>query len=614
MVGDRARLPDGLRFPFWDDETHYRRTYHVKQHHANADDENDGTADAPLVTIGEAASRVQAGERVEVHEGIYRECIRPHHGGSGPEAMIAYEAAPGEEVIVRGSRVFEGTLEPCTLWNVGDIPDTEQVWTASLPRDWFVGYNPFAMYNLPSNDRYYLEPAAGGRLTVSEHKRLLTRRGMVFVDGEPLEQVYYPHELGEKSGTFWVEDPGLTLHLRLPADVIDPADTRLEITTEEQLVAPASRGLGYIRLSGFRFEHAADGVPIPQRAMVSAHLGHHWIIEDNHIRWANACGIDVGDESWHRRNTDTTREDSGHHIIRGNHIERCGVCGIAAMHNNRHTLVENNRIEHIGDRNIERIWEAGGLKFHQTDGVLIRSNIIRHIRHAPGLWLDFLNRNTRVTNNVIADVESIQGGVYIEVSHEPVFVDHNLIWNVRGDDPGGDRAGSEVGHGVNVDSGEATTVAHNAIGEISDGFGVSANLNQAGRVVDGRVGQCRDHTVANNIFVDCPRRIAFARSADNFADGNLFSVIDDDTSFEVTYPEPTRVLNFDGWQRFMDFDEHGSHLQVTADVDVDACTLAMQIEGEVPSVVSLPELECDHGTPGPVSLDDPAGEYELPRR
>ncbi len=139
----------------------------------------------------------------------------------------------------------------------------------------------------------------------------------------------------------------------------DPNGTEFEVTTREQVFAPTEQCLGFIRVSGFHFEYSSDGIPVPQRAMVSASRGHHWIIEDNHIRWANACGIDVGNETWHRRrNSDPDR--SGHHIIRRNYISDCGVCGIAAVGNNAHTLVEDNIIERIGDKNIERIWETGG--------------------------------------------------------------------------------------------------------------------------------------------------------------------------------------------------------------------------------------------------------------
>jgi hypothetical protein len=236
-----------------------------------------------------------------------------------------------------------------------------------LPIEWFPGYNPFVARNFSSEYTSFTRD-----WSVEENHTFLLRRGMVFVDGRPLRQVHFPSQLSEADGTFWVEDPGLRLHLRLWGDA-DPGEATLEVTAREQVFAPLVEGLGYIRISGFRFEHAADGIPVPQRAMLSARRGHHWIIEENDLRWANAVGLDVGNETWHRQWPGKDHPQGGH-IIRRNHVSDCGICGMAAVGNNACTLVEHNLIERIGGLNIERIWEAGGLKFHTCDTVLIRNN------------------------------------------------------------------------------------------------------------------------------------------------------------------------------------------------------------------------------------------------
>lgn len=584
----REQLPDGSPFPHWEDETDYERTYHVDGSHPAADDANPGTPEEPFATISQAAAILEPGEKVIVHEGVYRERVDPARGGTGPDAMIGYEAVPDAEVVVKGSQVWSPDAEPSREWNVGGAGD---VWTGTLPRDWFVGYQPFQARNLPSADRYYLEPAAAGRLTEAEHKRLLGRRGAVFVDGEPLTQVFYPHELGEQRGTFWVQEPGRQLHFRLPEGYDEPKEATIEVTTQEQVFAPSTAGLGHVRVTGFTFEHAADGVPIPQRAMVSANRGHHWRIENNAIRWANATGIDVGDETWHRRERDVVRDESGHHVIRGNHIARCGACGIAAMFNNQYTLVEDNVIEHVGDRNVERIWETAGLKFHTAEGALIRNNVFRHIRHASGLWLDYRNGNTRVTGNVIADVTSLKGGIYSEVNHDPILIDNNVVWNVRGDDPDGAEDMTGRGHGINVDTGEGCTVAHNLIGAIGHGAGVSANLDQSGRIVDGRVGLCRDHAILNNVIVGCSPRIEFGHVADNQADGNAYDEADDDSSFRIIHPEPETLHSLASWQDVQGFDEHGSQREVAVSFDADTDTLSVEYDGEPPEAVATPAVE-----------------------
>jgi len=585
-----AVMPDGTPFDFWNDTTEYAHVYHVACEHPAASDEGPGTEDQPFATIGRAARLLQPGEKAVVHGGVYRECVRPTRGGEAPDRMIAYEAAAGEKVIVRGSEQWTPAFTPSEDWNFGPLPEGATVWMGDLPVEWFVGYNPFMTRNFSSEFTTFTRD-----WTTEELHLFMLRRGMVFAHGQPLKQVFHPQELGNTEGAFWVEDPGLRIHLRLWDDA-DPGGVSFEITTREQIFAPLQPGLGYIRVSGFSCEFAADGIPVPQRAMISAARGHHWIIEDNKIRWANAGGIDVGNETWHRRRRAPSGQ-SGHHIIRRNRVADCGICGIAAVGNNAHSLVEDNIVERIGDKNIERIWETGGLKFHTCDTVLIRRNVFRHIRHAPGLWLDYLNRNCRVTGNVFADIEAIHGGVYMEVSHALNVVDHNIFWDIRGVRP-------DSGHAVDVDTGELCVVAHNLIGRVRDGYGVSVHLVQKGRIVGGRVGLGRRHKVMNNVFSECPKRILFSRTEENSSDGNLFDERDDPTSFCIEYPEPRALLDLGAWQEYYGLDRNSRQARLEVDFDPETLVLSLEVDGETPECKEVEELHdgLTGQSPGPVEI------------
>src|SRR4051812_31353443 len=101
-----ARLPDGTQFTFWERPLSFSRTYHVDGSSPRSDDRGPGSPERPFRSIGKAAEVLQPGERVVIAAGTYRECIRPARGGSGPEKMISYEAAPGAVVIVKGSNVL----------------------------------------------------------------------------------------------------------------------------------------------------------------------------------------------------------------------------------------------------------------------------------------------------------------------------------------------------------------------------------------------------------------------------------------------------------------------------------------------------------------------------
>ena len=109
-------LPNGKPFAFWEDRTRYNREHHVAANDARADDANEGSADAPLATINRAAMRVRPGERVIVHEGVYRECVRPARSGLAPDQMIAYEAATGEDVVIAGSDLWHPDPQPSQGW------------------------------------------------------------------------------------------------------------------------------------------------------------------------------------------------------------------------------------------------------------------------------------------------------------------------------------------------------------------------------------------------------------------------------------------------------------------------------------------------------------------
>ena len=536
-AAEKVLLPDGTAFPFWDDSTNYRTTYHVACQDPQASDSNPGTREKPLRTIGRAAEILQPGEKVIVHEGVYRECVRPRRGGTGPQAMIAYEAAAGERVVLTGAASWKPRCQPSSGWE----SPVKTAWMADLPVETFGGYNPFLARNIHEEFVIYRNDA--------DAAKYLLRRGHVFVDGKPLEQVFRYAELAQRSGAFWVEEPGLRIHFRLPGDA-DPRQAALEITAREQVFAPSERGMGYIRVCGFCFQCAADGVPVPQRAMVSTNRGHHWIIENNEVRWANACGVDVGNQDWKAARP----AEFGRHILRGNRVSDCGVCGIAGCGCVDQTLVEDNLVQRVGGLDIERMWEVAGLKFHTAQSVLIRRNTFRDMRRAAGVWLDYLNANCRVTGNLFEDIASCNGAMFVEVSHAPNLVDHNYFWNIRpsgGTEPTSPKDGSAVC----ADSSNDTVIAYNFFGN-GRAFAACVNNFQANRWVGGRLGECRGNQVLNNVFFASPRRIFLGRAEGNRCDGNVFDAGDKEGLFDVQDPAPNPKPRLAAWQATFGQDRH----------------------------------------------------------
>jgi len=78
------------------------QNYHVSK---TGDDNNPGTENKPFKTISKAAELAHPGSVITVHEGVYREHVDPPRGGSSEDKRIIYQAAEGEMVEIKGSRI-----------------------------------------------------------------------------------------------------------------------------------------------------------------------------------------------------------------------------------------------------------------------------------------------------------------------------------------------------------------------------------------------------------------------------------------------------------------------------------------------------------------------------
>jgi len=574
-------LPDGREFVSWERPLQFSKTYYVDNRNPRAADSNPGSKESPFLTINKAAQVLQPGERVVVMAGVYRERIDPPRGGSSPDKMISYEAAPGADVVVKGSRLVKTGWQPSTGFKL-ELPAADRsklkIYARRLDDLDFQGYNPFGMASI-MQDRVYLMPKP------EELWRHLKRRGMVFVDGRRLEPVEYYRELGTKDGAFWCEHDGLAVHIRLPGDA-DPARHDVELAIQEQVFAPRERGLAYIRLKGMTFEHAANNFPVPQRGMVSMSRGHHWIIEDCVLRQANGVALDIGAQDWNMEPPAVI----GRAIVRRNHIDGAGVCGIAGM-SVQETWIESNLIEHVGYQNVELSWETGGIKLHAAKNCLLRGNVIRHMIYAEAIWLDYENANTRVTQNVMGDtMETLRGGIYLEASHERNMIDNNLIWKATEGAGGGSyNMPGHGGWGITVDGSDETVIAHNLIGYTQDAAVMFRNIES--RIVSGRGGTTRRNKVLNNIFFRCGKAIDLS-NLDNTADGNLYTkdwgeVRNEEKSVGrglnwLPDAGTTFRLDLEAWQKFYGFDKNGAYADMSIDVDLDALTMTWSVAGPVP--------------------------------
>ena len=463
-------LPDGREFKTWEPVLRFTKTYYVDGSSAAASDENAGTKARPFKTIQRAAEVLRQGERVVIAEGVYREWVRPRRGGSGPSAMISYQAAPGAKAVIKGSRVVTDRWEPSGA--------TAGLWKLTLGPKYFEdGYNPFTLPNITPEQFDGMSWAQRWR----GKKPYILPRGLAFQDGRRLRQVNTRDALKKEAGTYWVNTAGPVLYVRLFADG-DPNAATMEITTQRCVFAPEKMGLGYIHVQGLTIEHAGNEFPMPQYGALSTWRGNHWVVEDCTVRQANGVGIDLGYQYWALPQPKTRH---GWHIVRRNTVTDCGVCGIQGLAC-RDTLIEDNLLVRNAFHPVERYYETGGIKTHGNANTLIRRNRIFETFHGCGIWMDFANVNSRCTQNIIAGSSTIHGGIFIEASQEPNLIDRNVIWGTRG-------------AGIYEHDCFGQVFAHNFIGK-STGPALRLRGKVTNRKVRGKPIRSGGHTVVNNVL------------------------------------------------------------------------------------------------------------------
>ena len=541
-------LPDGTQFQIWEDETDYRKVYYVDQQHPGAADDNPGTEEAPLLTIQRAAELVEPAEKVLIKSGIYRELVQPRRGGTGADGMISFEAAPGAEAAIRGSRVLNA-------WSLSDVARSVSVWMADLPAAFFDGDHPFAVVNTTEED-YERMPWAHAERGRVPHT---LPRAMVFQNGRRLTQLGTCDELPRVAGAFWVDAEHHTLHLH-PFDRRNPGSCTIEATTQQFLFKPPVTGLGYIRIEGLTFEHAGNGFIVFGNGAVTTWGGNHWIIEGNTVRHINAAAIEIG--AHNAKGSDDTglaelEKTTGGHLVRRNHVYDCGTGGIRGSVVTR-SLLADNHIHDCGWQEVERYWETAGIKILYTVNSVVQCNHIHHCRAAPAIWIDAGNRNSRVCRNLVHDIAVTTGAIFFEKSNVPNLIDHNIVYNV------------EAGSGVYQQDCDQLLIAHNLILNCAHaGVHMSKNPNR------DRTGVCKHNRIINNVIAQCSVGFQYY-DMENASDNNVLTSMSAD-------------FDLDDWQS-SGLDTHSKLVELDITIDLEDRHLSWSSQTDAVTTVLRDEV------------------------
>ncbi len=419
----------------------------------NAAAGGDGSKENPFVHIQDAANIAKPGDEVLVYPVIYREAVSPVHAGT-EENPIVYRSIEPRKAVITGAE------------KLGDWKNVQgSVWTARVKNDIFPDRNPYT--TLVSGDWFIAT--------------FIAHLGDVYLNGKSL------YEVTEKEAVFnpkpsqasW--DPDFSKYVWYAEQEGDetvfyanfheftPNKENVEFSVRKNCFYPEAEGVNYITLSGFTVCQAATQWAPPtayQEGMVGPHWSKGWVIEDCEIFESKCSGISLGkyyqpenDNKWLKKKfkdgTQTerevicraqregwTKENIGHHTVRRCDIHDCGQTGIVGHLGCVFSLIEDNHIHHINNKQNLAGAEIGGIKLHAAIDTIIRRNHFHHCTR--GLWLDWQAQGTRVTQNLFHDnclpfdylmnpqaMMATGEDIFVEISHGPTLIDNNLLLSYR---------------------------------------------------------------------------------------------------------------------------------------------------------------------------------------
>ena len=396
------------------------REYHVAKY---GSDRNNGTQESPFLTISRAAKVADEGDTVIVHEGEYREWVKPEHGARSALGRIVYTAAEGEKAVIKGSEIITG-------WQKTE----DGKWTASVSNEIFGDYNP-----------YSTEVNGDWMIRSLDHP---CHTGMVYLDGKAIREINSLKEPKENE-MLWdakvLDD--ITVFTVFFADV-DPNEHLTEINVRKCCFYPEKTGLNYITVRGFEMSQCATTWAPPtteQFGIIGPHWAKGWIIENNRIHDARCSAVSIGKEIstgdneavryrrkpgyqtqlevvFAAKRIGWSKETIGSHIIRNNVIYDCGQNGIVGHLGSAFSEIYGNEIYNIGSKSEYFGYEIAGIKLHAAIDTQIHHNNIHHC--SLGSWFDWQAQGIHLYGNVYHHNFK---DFWFEVTHGPHIVSNNIF-------------------------------------------------------------------------------------------------------------------------------------------------------------------------------------------
>jgi parallel beta-helix repeat protein len=214
----------------------------------------------------------------------------------------------------------------------------------------------------------------------------------VFYDNRQLWRVDTRDELGP--GRFFEDYDENAIWI---AD--DPSEQAVEVARTEAAITGESKD---VLVEGLTIEKFAN----PAQLGAVRAQGAGWRIQRNDVRLNHGHGVFSG--------------STGGQVIE-NHLHHNGQLGLGGEGNDQ--LVAHNEIDHNNTAGFDFLWEAGGMKWFDSNGLIVSTNDV-HDNDGPGLWTDINNINTTYEGNTVHGNTS--HGIFHEISYKAT-IRHNRV-------------------------------------------------------------------------------------------------------------------------------------------------------------------------------------------
>lgn len=200
------------------------------------------------------------------------------------------------------------------------------------------------------------------------------------------------------AGTSWFFDYG--------ANQIYIADNPSGHTVETSVTTLAfSASADNVTITGMTVQKYAN---LAQSGAIGAGGATGWVITSNIVRSNHGLGIRSGPSA----------------SVVGNNVHHNGQLGISGSTGAQ--TIDSNEIAYNNTAYFDPGWEAGGTKWTETDGLIVRGNFSHH-NDGPGLWTDINNINTIYENNIVED--NIDAGIFHEISYAAIIRNNSVSRN-----------------------------------------------------------------------------------------------------------------------------------------------------------------------------------------